>query len=270
MAARAPAHISLVYPEEHDDESLLLTRTMEAASRTTRFTLTLGAISTENGGVGGVRYLVTDAFNTWSTLRAQILSAPFRMLPVEPHVTIVHPRTSNRGTEALADLSRSRIAGEVAFSEIVFTETDASGMRILNCFPLLSSTTSRMAGAVLRKEGQVLLCRRSRHRVAYPGVWDIPGGHLNPFESLEQALSRELEEELGINARIPAGGAWVTHRERDFELSVYVIDEWLGEPVNRATHEHDEIRWVSIAELPHLKLAHRSYIELLTRAMNST
>ena len=129
--------------------------------------------------------------------------------------------------------------------------------------------TSRMAGAVLRREGQLLLCLRSRHRVSYPGVWDMPGGHLNQGESPEQALLRELEEELGIKARIPAGGAWVTLREQGVELSVFVIDQWLGEPRNRAVHEHEEIRWVSLAELSHLDLAHPSYVELLTRAMNA-
>lgn len=142
MAARARAHISLVYPEEHNDESLLLKRAVDAASRTAPFAITLGEISSEDGGRGGVWYRVKDASRTWSDLRAQLLSAPFHQLPVEPHVTIVHPRTSKRGPEALAAISGGRISGEITLDEIVYTETDLSGMRVLYRFRLLGSATS--------------------------------------------------------------------------------------------------------------------------------
>jgi 8-oxo-dGTP pyrophosphatase MutT (NUDIX family) len=267
MAARAPAHLSLVYPEEWNDEGLLLTRTLEASSHTPPLVITLGQVAGEDGGRGGVWYLVTDVSNTWSTLRATLLAAPFCRLAVEPHVTIVHPRTSNRGAQALAALSGVSIAGEVALSEIVHTETDPSGMRVLNRFPLLASTPTRVVGAVLRKRGQVLLCLRSRNRPVYPGVWDIPGGHLEKSESAEQGLMRELQEELGIQPDIPIGGPWITRQVGGFELSVFIIDRWQGEPQNLAVHEHDEVRWVSVAELSRLNLAHPSYVELLTQAV---
>jgi 8-oxo-dGTP diphosphatase len=130
-------------------------------------------------------------------------------------------------------------------------------------------STKRMVGAVLRKEGRVLLCLRCRDRTHYPGVWDLPGGHIDELESPEQALVRELDEELGIRARVRRGGPWEIHRTDTFELSVFVIDEWVGEIENRALHEHDEVRWLTLEELPHLRLAHAAYVELLARALQA-
>lgn len=269
MAARTPAHISLVYPEEYDDETLLISRAASAARHTSLFTVTLGEASGENGGRGGVWYSIADPSRTWNTLRAAILSTPLRTLPIEPHVTVVHPRTSGRGPEALADLSGVGISGKVDLSEIVYTETDASGMRVLDRFQLLGSSANRMVGAVLRKSGKVLLCLRSSDRAQYPGVWDVPGGHLDELESPERGLARELEEELGIKPHIPGGGPWETQRIDDFEFSVFVIDHWAGEIQNLAVHEHDDVRWVALEELAHLGLAHASLADLLTRAMNA-
>jgi 8-oxo-dGTP diphosphatase len=124
----------------------------------------------------------------------------------------------------------------------------------------------RAVGAVLIRDRHVLLCHRCRDRLSYPGVWDIPGGHLTDSESAEQGLMRELAEELGIEACIPAGGPWLTRQVDDLDLSVFIIERWAGEPWNRAPHEHDEVRWVSLAELVVLDLAHPSYVELLARA----
>ena len=45
---------------------------------------------------------------------------------------------------------------------------------------------------------QLLLGRRAGGRAFYPGVWDVPGGHCEPGEPPEQALVRELREELGV------------------------------------------------------------------------
>src|SRR5215213_6269328 len=44
----------------------------------------------------------------------------------------------------------------------------------------------------------VLLGRREAGRAFYPGVWDVLGGHLEPGETSEQALARELREEVGV------------------------------------------------------------------------
>jgi 8-oxo-dGTP diphosphatase len=121
---------------------------------------------------------------------------------------------------------------------------------------------------VLRRGGQLLLCRRSRERLHYPGVWDLPGGHVDENESLQEAIRRELLEELGITARVPEGDPWFTQRvDADLQFSVFLVDAWVGEPRNCAVDEHEEVRWVSPRELAELELAHPAYVEVLTRAM---
>ena len=52
--------------------------------------------------------------------------------------------------------------------------------------------------AVLVEDRHVLLTHRSPTRVAFPGVWDLPSGHIEAGESTKQAVTRELHEELAI------------------------------------------------------------------------
>jgi 8-oxo-dGTP diphosphatase len=56
-------------------------------------------------------------------------------------------------------------------------------------------------GMVFRR-GRVLLLRRRTDLPLYPGCWDLPGGHVEPGESLEAALVREVREETGYSVRV--------------------------------------------------------------------
>ena len=123
--------------------------------------------------------------------------------------------------------------------------------------------------AALVRDDQVLLVHRSPNRHAYPGVWDLPGGHVETGETELAALSREMHEELGV--QITAGSA--THLCRldigrggeSVRLSAWLVDEWLGTPTNVAPDEHDEIRWFPPEELP--PLAHEQVGTALLDAM---
>jgi 8-oxo-dGTP diphosphatase len=136
-------------------------------------------------------------------------------------------------------------------------------------FPLLGSPMKNVVGAILRKGDRLLLCLRSREREYYPGVWDVPGGHVAEHESLQDALARELQEELGIRASVPPGRPWRTGAFEGIELSLFVVDAWDGEIRNCAPHEHEAVRWVSVEELPQLDLAHPLYRTLLADAMTA-
>ena len=103
-----------------------------------------------------------------------------------------------------------------------------------------------LVGAILVKDGKLLLGRRSAARKNYPGVWDIIGGHIERDETEAQALVREIEDEVGvtpIRAR-PTGEFDVgeTHT-----LFVYLVDAWNGEPAIR-NDEHSELGWFTPAE----------------------
>jgi len=269
MAARAPAHVTLIYPEEFTDEQLLVARTREAASRTAPFSVVTHAMACEAEGDGGVWFLVEDESGSWASLRCALLQPPFRLLlEAVPHITLVHPRTSKQGRAALSALGNTQLGDRFELNEIVFTDTSESGMRVLERFPLRGSLT-RVVGAIVRRDEQVLLCLRTRERTSYPGVWDIPGGHVDSAESLTDALIRELNEELGIEAVITSSTPWTIRRIGTTELSVFVVDEWRGELRNAAPDEHDEVRWISVHEFEGLPFAHVSFPTLLTLALGA-
>lgn len=124
---------------------------------------------------------------------------------------------------------------------------------------------------VLRLDGCVLLCHRHPDRAWYPNTWDLPGGHVQPGESHQHALVRELKEELGVDVNPP----WEPPFERTgddrlgVDLSVWLIDEWHGHPCNRATEEHDRIGWFGAGSYGALALAHPAYVVLLDRALRA-
>jgi ADP-ribose pyrophosphatase YjhB (NUDIX family) len=57
---------------------------------------------------------------------------------------------------------------------------------------------TRLVGAVLVRQGRILLGRRSPEKRLCPGMWDVIGGHVEAWETYEQGLRRELREEVGI------------------------------------------------------------------------
>jgi 8-oxo-dGTP pyrophosphatase MutT (NUDIX family) len=108
-------------------------------------------------------------------------------------------------------------------------------------------------GALVR-EGRVLLVHRRADKRAYPGVWDLPGGLVEEGESEQDALARELHEELGVRIAPEA----VSHLCRWTDgslgepalLSAWIVRDWQGTPANLAPEEHDGIGWFACEELP--------------------
>ena len=83
-----------------------------------------------------------------------------------------------------------------------------------------------------------------------PLKWEFPGGKVELDESPKDALFRELEEELGIRAKIGAKVATIRHNYGNgtsVELQFYKVDEYAGELQNRIFRD---VRWVSPKELP--------------------
>jgi len=117
------------------------------------------------------------------------------------------------------------------------------------------------ATALIVREGRVLLGHRTS-AVRFARMWDAFGGHLEPGETPQEALRRELEEELGIGVKRadflevyedvdPTSG-------ESFRHHLFLVTGWEGEP-RIANEEHSEIQWfapreVAVLELmPHLK-----------------
>lgn len=109
-----------------------------------------------------------------------------------------------------------------------------------------------------RKSGQatdrgpvhkILICQRTRHQ-PFPLKWEFPGGKIEEGEQPRYALRRELEEELGIEAKVGDEVARIQHtysRGSTVELRFFLVEEFAGEIENRI---FKDVRWVSRRELP--------------------
>lgn len=124
-------------------------------------------------------------------------------------------------------------------------------------------------GGILFKESKLLLGKRSGERTFYPGVWDIIGGHVEDHETREQALMRELQEELNVRAREVKPLAILTDQEimigEQFCLYIYLVTNWIGVPINASPDEHEMLGWFDIHEAVQLDLALPMYAEVFHR-----
>jgi 8-oxo-dGTP diphosphatase len=123
--------------------------------------------------------------------------------------------------------------------------------------------------AAIRKGDRLLLCKRSEQRRWFPGVWDLPGGHIQIGETPPQALQRELCEELGIVVDPPTNSADARISSRDLTLAIWLIDTWRGDLHNAEPDEHDAIEWFGLDELPSLVLALPDYLALFAQLVYS-
>ncbi|AXK70975.1 Nudix family hydrolase [Lysobacter sp. TY2-98] len=104
-----------------------------------------------------------------------------------------------------------------------------------------------VAGVIRDVRGRVLLARRTEGR-DLAGLWEFPGGKCEPGETPEQALARELHEELGIDVRVGAPLIRVPQQYPDkaLVLDVRIVESWTGTARGR---EGQALAWVPIDKL---------------------
>lgn len=100
----------------------------------------------------------------------------------------------------------------------------------------------QVTAAVLEKDGRILLAKRKKGRYL-DNQWELPGGKIDPGETPEQCLKRELKEEFTIEVEIGPfiGTAYFKNRVVDLELLVYEVAYISG---NFELLEHEAIEWV--------------------------
>ena len=105
------------------------------------------------------------------------------------------------------------------------------------------------AAALIDTDGRILLAQRPEGK-AMAGLWEFPGGKVDPGETPEQALVRELQEELGIDTRTSclAPIAFASHSYDDFHLlmPLFACRIWDGIV---APQEGQNIKWVHLNQL---------------------
>lgn len=108
------------------------------------------------------------------------------------------------------------------------------------------SNPIRVVGAVFRDGDRFLACRKKPGK-PLEGHWEFPGGKIEPGESPEQALAREIREELNLIARVSSKLTTTTY-QYDFdtiELTTFYCTLISGK---LRLSDHDATRWVSPAE----------------------
>lgn len=109
------------------------------------------------------------------------------------------------------------------------------------------------ACALVDADGRVLIARRPEGK-PMAGLWEFPGGKVLPEETPEQALVRELQEELGLDTRASclAPVAFASHAYEDFHLlmPLFACRVWKGDPSPREGQELAWVRPVRLADYP--------------------
>lgn len=106
-----------------------------------------------------------------------------------------------------------------------------------------------VAAALIIRDGQLLIGQRRPDQIMAL-KWEFPGGKIEAGESAQQALARELEEELGIQAVIGPAVIRIRHNYRHggaVDLQFFAVREFTGEIQNQI---FNEVRWVRLGDLP--------------------
>ncbi len=125
----------------------------------------------------------------------------------------------------------------------------------------------RVLAAVVERGGKYLVCQRPLQK-RHGGLWEFPGGKMEPGETVTDAASRELDEELGVRATV-VGSTLLSVNDPGSEFVIeFVSVEIAGEPQRL---EHSDIQWRTLAELSSMDLApsDRRFVEFLRSSETS-
>jgi len=107
----------------------------------------------------------------------------------------------------------------------------------------------QVVAALILRDGKMLICQRTKHQ-PMPLKWEFPGGKIETGEQPRDALRRELEEEIGIDASIGDEVARFQHTYKTgnaVELRFFAVPEYRGEIENRIFRD---VQWVERTRLP--------------------
>jgi 8-oxo-dGTP diphosphatase len=130
----------------------------------------------------------------------------------------------------------------------VWAEAQASESRRPSARGHLPSI-KRVVAALIFRDEKILVCQRTRHQTM-PLKWEFPGGKIEEGEQPRDALRRELDEELGIEANIGEEVARLRHDYKNgsaVELRFYAVHQYKGELENKI---FKDMRWAERSELP--------------------
>jgi len=113
-------------------------------------------------------------------------------------------------------------------------------------------------GVIKNSLNQILIAKRPVHK-AGGGFWEFPGGKIESHETSEQALIRELQEEIGITPTVFDPLLKFPHDYLQYQvfLEVFLIHQFEGEPSGR---EGQPLLWVDIKDLPNYPVLDANWV----------
>lgn len=135
MASQIDAHFTLIYPDEVSGAEDLERRTALAAVKTAPFLVLLGEAFYVGTPAEGVFIHVHDEGGAIGEFRS-LVNPPGRVVDFPPHVTIVHPRSSDRGEEAWAELADIRFNVRFVVNRVAITGFNGVRWQTLRAFSL--------------------------------------------------------------------------------------------------------------------------------------
>jgi 8-oxo-dGTP diphosphatase len=111
-----------------------------------------------------------------------------------------------------------------------------------------------VVGAVMLNEKKEVLCALRSQDMSLPGLWEFPGGKIEPGETPQESLKREIQEELGCDIAVGDLVADATHEYPNIivRLITYFAKVTQGEP---KASEHEKLVWLPKEELRTLEWA---------------
>lgn len=120
---------------------------------------------------------------------------------------------------------------------------------------MISQSLVKVTAALVKHNNKILIAQR-RSTGRFANKWELPGGKIDPGETPEECLQRELREELGIETRIGSlfSDTLYTHEQgqiRQFTFWAELIDN----PSEIHMEEHQALAWVTTAEIAQYEFA---------------
>lgn len=110
--------------------------------------------------------------------------------------------------------------------------------------------TIRVSAAIIHKDGRIYATRRGKG--TFKGLWEFPGGKREDGETGEEAVIREIEEELDVQIKVESYLATIEHQYPDFHL---IMDCFIASIIegHLTLKEHDDAVWLSLDEIDFLQ-----------------